>query len=447
MTKTSARIVTLISSHRPHTYLCLLLLMLTPVLIFDWAIKEQITRTLVSHLVVLIVVYALLALALIAFVSWLYAQAERGSRFINLSIDGFCIAGEDGYFKYLNPSWSHLLGFTRAELMSRPYLEFVHPEDRAVTLAEGREPHGSEATFIFQNRLVCRNGSYKWLAWNASRVPGEQVIYAVARDVTEIKEASQLIERQQLQLEPVPAQQEATDTQKKILDRLSQDLRTPLHAIVGFSWLLADGLGGELNAKQAHYVGHIKNGANHLLNVVNQVLDQPTEKPILAATAKDLAEEQLKQARPPGPVLLRRRERKAPGAGGACVLLVDDDEGTLRLLESTVQKAGYRTCTAANGKHALEILNTTVVDAVLMDLVMPEIDGFELIRQVKRQAHLNDIPLFVLTSRHLSRDESVFLARETQGFFQKDRFWGPDLLAALHRHMPENRPAAIAEHA
>jgi len=56
--------------------------------------------------------------------------------FIELSLNLLCIAGTDGYFKHVNPAWETSFGFTREELLSRPYLEFVHPEDREATIAE-----------------------------------------------------------------------------------------------------------------------------------------------------------------------------------------------------------------------------------------------------------------------------------------------------------------------
>ena len=70
----------------------------------------------------------------------LYSQLETGNRFINLSVDMFCIAGFDGFFKSLNPYWQKVLGFTTQELMAKPYLEFIHPEDRQATTAEAARP-------------------------------------------------------------------------------------------------------------------------------------------------------------------------------------------------------------------------------------------------------------------------------------------------------------------
>ena len=96
-----------------------------------------------------------------------------------------CIAGFDGYFKRLNPAWSKTLGYTEEELMSRPYIEFVHPNDRDATKVEAQKTTGGKNVVWFQNRYRCRDGSYRWLQWRA--VPDEErgLIYAVARDVTE----------------------------------------------------------------------------------------------------------------------------------------------------------------------------------------------------------------------------------------------------------------------
>ncbi|MEH2082776.1 MAG: PAS domain S-box protein [Nostoc sp.] len=114
-----------------------------------------------------------------------YKQSEeKYSRFFSLSIDLLCIANFDGYFKYLNPVWTKTLGWSIDELVAKPFIEFVHPEDREATIAVAQEITRSVDAIRFENRYLCRDGSYKWLSWNATGFPEEKLIYAVAHDIT-----------------------------------------------------------------------------------------------------------------------------------------------------------------------------------------------------------------------------------------------------------------------
>jgi PAS domain S-box-containing protein len=107
--------------------------------------------------------------------------------FFAQSLDLLCIVGFDGYLKRVNPVWTSCLGWTLEELKARPSLDFVHPDDRDATLAEvGRLSEGAE-TILFENRYRHRNGSYRWLRWNARSEAGRRRIYATARDVTDQK--------------------------------------------------------------------------------------------------------------------------------------------------------------------------------------------------------------------------------------------------------------------
>ena len=114
-------------------------------------------------------------------------MAELADRFFDLSIDMLCVLGFDGYFKRLNASWETTLGFSRAELMSRPFIEFVHPDDRASTLGQNRNVRGGGQARFFENRYGCRDGSFRWLLWNSTSDAEQQLIYAVARDITDMK--------------------------------------------------------------------------------------------------------------------------------------------------------------------------------------------------------------------------------------------------------------------
>jgi PAS domain S-box-containing protein len=146
-------------------------------------------------------VFAVVGLGVSTFMGSLYSRLETGNRFINLSVDMFCIAGFDGFFKNVNPSFEKTLGFTPDELLAKPYLEFIHPDDRQATAAEAGRLENQEVTFAFENRYQCKDGSYKWLLWNAVSVPEQKQIYAVARDITERKKSLQQIEQQNRELE------------------------------------------------------------------------------------------------------------------------------------------------------------------------------------------------------------------------------------------------------
>ena len=121
---------------------------------------------------------------------------ELEDRFFEINIDLLCQLDFNGYFKRLNPAWERTLGWTRAELMSRPFIEFVHPDDRERTLGQNARVRGGGQALEFENRYLCKDGSFRWLLWNAAPDASGRVIYSVARDVTERKRAEE--EREQL---------------------------------------------------------------------------------------------------------------------------------------------------------------------------------------------------------------------------------------------------------
>jgi serine/threonine-protein kinase len=131
---------------------------------------------------------------------WLAESAERKqadqqrARFFALSLDLMCIAGFDGYFKQLNPAWEKTLGWTTEELQAKPWIEFVHPDDVAPTLAAAQKIiSAGEVVLFHENRYRCKNGSYRWLQWTAQEIVGQQLMYAAARDITDRKLAEKAL--------------------------------------------------------------------------------------------------------------------------------------------------------------------------------------------------------------------------------------------------------------
>jgi PAS domain S-box-containing protein len=800
----------------------------------------------VAVLFVSLLVALVVGLVINGFMGSLYSKLETGNRFMDLSVDLFCVAGFDGFFKHLNPSFEKTLGFTTRELMAKPYLEFIHPDDRSATVVEKDRLEGGKVTLAFENRYLCKDGSYKWLLWNAVSVSEQEAIYAVARDITERKQAEALLreseerhrklfdnnphptwvfDRETLRFlavnaaavhkygyfrdeflamtlkdirppEDIPALLEtvralgdgnessgtwrhrlkdgtiidtentsyaltfsgraaravvavdvtqrkrdeaekrkimdslaasnqeldlrnreverATRMKSKFLASMSHELRTPLNAIVGFSDLLAEGISGELNPKQQRFVNHIKQGSAHLLRLINDILDLSkiesgqlelrcedfqvkdalpevlsTIRPLAMAkniqvrqtvetslpvhadrvrfkqilynlmsnavkfTPKDgridvdcreangqicvavsdtgigikaedqqlifeefrqvegsnsnantdqgtglglaitrrLVEQQggkisvaselgkgsrfaftlpvgtttssavrataftsgnqavlvssgrakplilvvddeapareliasyldpeyrtamaesgreaVKKAQQilpdaitldvlmPGgtgfetlvalrktpetanipiiiisivdqkkvgfalgaadylikpirkPVLLETiRKHVVPQGDEDCaLLLVDDDPKTLELLEETLCSAGYETQSVQSGRRALEVLSSKQVSGVLLDLLMPGIDGFEVIRHVRAEPTLKDLPIFVLTGKTLTQQEIEVLSRETQALLPKDGSWQERLLAEVGRVIRNRNQAKAA---
>lgn len=123
------------------------------------------------------------------------AERDFEHRFFDLSIDMLCVLHFSGYFKRLNAAWETTLGFSREELMSRRFIDFVHPDDRERTLGQNRDVRTGGETRLFENRYMCKDGSYRWLLWSSTRDEGRRVIYGVARDITQRKQAEEERER------------------------------------------------------------------------------------------------------------------------------------------------------------------------------------------------------------------------------------------------------------
>ncbi len=106
--------------------------------------------------------------------------------FFTLSLDLFCIRGQDGYFKQLNPAWENLLGWTPSEVRSRPWTSFIHLDDVEASIKA--ETECSQKHFIeYENRYLHKNGSYVWLSWRVSR-HRDGFFYGVAKDITAVKQ-------------------------------------------------------------------------------------------------------------------------------------------------------------------------------------------------------------------------------------------------------------------
>ena len=173
----------------------------------------------------------------------------------------------DTRFRFLqvNGAWTRKLGWTRAELLSRSYIELVHPDDVARTIAEGERLAAAPGeTLDFTNRYRTASGQYVWLAWNAVSDPARERVFAFATDVTPLKEGERALDERARRAE------RATEAKSAFLATMSHEIRTPMNGVIGLAELL---LGTPLSAEQRGYAEKIQLAGGALLGVINDVLD------------------------------------------------------------------------------------------------------------------------------------------------------------------------------
>ena len=222
---------------------------------------------------------------------------DKLDRFFTLSLDLFCVAGFDGYFKRVNPAWPETLGWTLQELLARPFLEFVHPDDRHPTTREAEKLGQGSTTISFENRYCCRDGTYRWLQWVAVPVMEDSQIYAVARDVTAAKEAERRtlaltedLARRNAQLASLNHELEAFSYS------VSHDLRAPLRSIDGFSQVLLEDYGDRLDGDGKDALQRVRGAAAGMGELIDALLalsrlsrvDLRTERVDLSALADSI---------------------------------------------------------------------------------------------------------------------------------------------------------------
>jgi len=157
----------------------------------------------------------------------LEAEVSRSeiSRYYDASLDLLATADLNGRFTRVNRAWERTLGHSPETMCSRPFIEFVHPEDRDATIAETAalsdgSPH---VTIGFRNRVRAADGSYRWLEWNVAASPSEGVLHVTGRDISAQHEAEQQLANNATSLETKVAERthELDEARAETLHRLA----------------------------------------------------------------------------------------------------------------------------------------------------------------------------------------------------------------------------------
>ena len=107
--------------------------------------------------------------------------------FFEYSMDLLVHIGFDGCFKQASPSFEKILGWRREDVISKPFLNFLHPDDCQRSAAEAKANQTGKDTVLFINRYRCKDGSYKSISWNSHPIIEKQIVVGKGQDITERK--------------------------------------------------------------------------------------------------------------------------------------------------------------------------------------------------------------------------------------------------------------------
>jgi PAS domain S-box-containing protein len=191
-------------------------------------------------------------------------QREKFLNFFELSPNIMVIADPNGAFIETNPATRKLLGYSKEEITGKPFIDFVHPDDRQDTLDEVEKRFKKSSSTNFENRYRNKNNVYILLSWSTFYNKEEGTAYATARNITN---------ERRIEAELIEAKEKAEESDRlksAFLSNMSHEIRTPMNGILGFSDLLkTPNLSGK---EQKQYISIIEKSGKRMLNILNDIV-------------------------------------------------------------------------------------------------------------------------------------------------------------------------------
>ncbi len=196
-------------------------------------------------------------------------RAEQLYRTLATSSPVGVYIAQEGNFVFINPQFQKYMGFTEDELLGRDSLSLVHPEDREMVRENAVAMLKGKRSSPYEFRYIDKSGETIWAieTVTSTHYKGERAALGNFMDITERKQAEQRIEQANIRL------QEMDRLKSIFLASMSHELRTPLNSIIGFTDLILEGMVGEINEEQRSQLTLVKCSADHLLSLINDVLD------------------------------------------------------------------------------------------------------------------------------------------------------------------------------
>ena len=205
-----------------------------------------------------------IALAATQFERWTLTTRGRFENLIELVPQVVWFGGPDGRITYCNPYWYEYTGLSERKTLGDGWIDAIHPEDRERVTKGWREATAEGSEYELELRLRGRNGEYCWFLARSrpARDEGGKIDawLGIAVDIEERKRAEE-------------EAWAASQAKSEFLASMSHELRTPLNAIGGYAELLALGIRGSLNADQAQDIARIRRSQQHLLTLIQDVLN------------------------------------------------------------------------------------------------------------------------------------------------------------------------------